>query len=272
MAEQQQPASLSLQIEEALRQAHKMEALGQMAAGLAHDFNNMLQGVVGALDIMQTRINLGQTGDLGGLLEVALMSLNRTASFTQSLLAFARPHSPDFGPVGVNAVIRSMRALLKCTVGERISLELILADGLSPAVCDPHQLENAVLNLAINARDAMPNGGKLVIETCHADLVSMQMGRTGRYINIRVADTGLGMSPDVADRAFDPFYTTKPAGSGTGLGLAMTKHFVERYRGCVNIQSDVGRGTSINLYLPCRRDDDEKAAVDPATMSVSPAL
>jgi signal transduction histidine kinase len=146
-----------------------------------------------------------------------------------------------------------METLLNCTLGERIELKLALADDLASTVCDPHQLENAVLNLTINAKDAMPAGGKLVIETCRADLGTGRAAlRKGRYIGVCVSDTGTGMRPDVAQRAFDPFYTTKPTGRGSGLGLAMTKHFVEQFGGSVSIESTVGRGTTIILYLPCR--------------------
>ena len=133
-----------------------------------------------------------------------------------------------------------------------------MAEGSPPTVCDRHQLENALLNLAINARDAMPGGGRLVIETYHAELGAERANlRQGRYIGIRVSDTGSGMAPEVAEHAFDPFYTTKPAGRGTGMGLTMTRHFVERFRGCVELKSALGQGTSIMLYLPCPRDSGE---------------
>ena len=253
---------ISAQVEEALRQAHKMAIVGQMAGGLAHDFNNLLQGVVGALDLMHKRIDQGRPDELAYPLDIAYMSLNRAADLTHRLLAFSRPHAVEFKSVNVNAVIASMRALLKCTLGTRIAFDLLLADGLGRTRCDPHLLENVLLNLAINAKDAMPDGGRLLIETFPANLRSERTGvRQGRYVGICVADSGTGMAADVADRAFEPFYTTKPAGRGTGLGLAMTRHFVEQCNGSANIESVLGQGTSIVLYLPCTSDDDENEAL-----------
>jgi signal transduction histidine kinase len=249
---------ISPQIEEARRQARKMEVFGQMTVGLAHDLNNMLQGVAGALDVMQTRIDRGQTGEISDLLQLAQMSLHRTSAFTHSLLAFSRPHRPDLKPVDVNKVITAMEPLLRFTLGDRVEFALALAEGPSSTVCDPHQLENALLNLVINAHDAMPDGGRLVIETYHAELGAERANlRQGRYIGIRVSDTGSGMAPEVAEHAFEPFYTTKPAGRGTGMGLTMIKDFVERFRGCVELKSALGEGTSIMLYLPCHRSGEE---------------
>lgn len=253
---------ISAQVEEALRQAHKMAIVGQMAGGLAHDFNNLLQGVVGALDVMHKRIDQGRTGELAYPLDIAYMSLNRAADLTHRLLAFSRPHAVELKSVSVNAVITSMGALLRCTLGPRVELDLLLAEGLGRTNCDLHQLENVLLNLAINAKDAMPDGGRLLIETFPANLRSEQTGtRQGRYVGICVADSGIGMAPEIAERAFEPFYTTKPAGRGTGLGLAMTRHFVEQCNGCANIESVVGQGTSIMLYLPCADDGDEGFAL-----------
>jgi signal transduction histidine kinase len=245
---------IAMQIQEALRHARKMETVGQMAAGIAHDFNNLLQGVGLALDAMQHRLDQGRTEEIASLVTATLTSVNKAGALAHRLLAFSRPHAVDWKPVGVNSVIASLQTMLSWTLGDRIELELILADDLATTICDPHQLENAVLNLAINAKDAMPDGGKLVIETCHADLSTERDDlRKGRYVGICVSDNGTGMRPDVAKRAFDPFYTTKPEGRGTGLGLAMTKQFVKQFDGGVNIVSVVGRGTSIMLYLPCHR-------------------
>ncbi|HSY85349.1 MAG TPA: ATP-binding protein, partial [Verrucomicrobiae bacterium] len=174
-------------------------------------------------------------------------------------------HRPDLEPVAVNEVIASMETLLRFTLGDRIEFALALTEGASAAICDRQQLENALLNLAINARDAMPGGGRLVIETYHAELGAERANlRRGRYIGIRVSDTGSGMAPEVAERAFDPFYTTKPAGRGTGMGLTMTRHFVERFRGCVELKSALGQGTSIMLYLPCPRDRGEARGAEEA--------
>jgi signal transduction histidine kinase len=223
---------------------------------------------VGAFDIMRAKIHRGQTRDLSRLLEVASMSLNRTSSLTRSLLAFARPHSFDLKRIDVNTVIRAMEDLIHCTLGDRIKLELVLTEGLSWIVCDPHQFENSILNLTINARNAMPDGGRLLIETCHAKIDDDLPGlRQGSYIGICVADTGAGMAAEVAARAFEPFYTTRPRGFGTGLGLTMTRHFVERFRGRVDIETAVGRGTSVMIYLPCRKDEQDdlgRTTVDPA--------
>jgi len=249
--------SISPRIEEAFRQARKMETLGQMAGGLAHDFNNMLQGVVSALDMMKTRINQGRTGDLACLPKVALLSLDRAAALAHHILSFSRPHAPDLKPIEVNTVVVSTKDLLRCVLGDQIEIEIALAEDLPPATCDPFQLENALLNLAINARDAMPNGGRLVIETCNASLGTEQTDlKQGRYVGICVTDDGAGMAPEVIERAFDPFYTTKALGQGTGLGLAMTKYFVEQVQGCVKIESILDQGTSITLYLPCTIEGD----------------
>lgn len=246
-----QGSSISPQVAEALRQAHKMAAVGQMPGGLAHDFNNLLQGVVGALDVVQRRIDQGRTEELAYPLDAALKSLNRAAALTHRLLAFSRPHALDLEPVDINAVIASMEALLTSALGDRIELDLVLIEALPPTMCDPHQLENAVLNLAINARDAMPHGGRVMIETFCAEPGERAGQPRGRYVGVRVADTGVGMTPYVAARAFDPFYTTKSPGRGTGLGLAMIRHFVEQFRGSVSVESAVGEGTSVTLYLPC---------------------
>ena len=259
---------MSPQIEEARRQARKMEVFGQMTVGLAHDLNNMLQGVAGALDVMQTRIDRGQTSEISDLLHLAQMSLHRTSAYTHSLLAFSRPRRADSAPVEVNEVVASMEPLLRLTLGDRIEFALALAEGPSSTVCDRHQLENALLNLAINARDAMAGGGRLVIETYHAELGAERANlRQGRYIGIRVSDTGSGMASEVAEHAFDPFYTTKPAGRGTGMGLTMTKDFVERYRGYVELKSAPGQGTSIMLYLPCHQDREAPHRGSAETMS-----
>jgi signal transduction histidine kinase len=210
---------ISPQIEEARRQARKMEVFGQMTVSLAHDLNNMLQGVAGALDVMQTRIDRGQTREISDLLQLAQMSLHRTSAFTHSLLAFSRPHRPDLQPLAVNKVIAAMEPLLRLTLGDRIEFALALAEGSPLTICDRHQLENALLNLAINARDAMPGGGRLVIETYHAELGAERANlRRGRYIGIRVSDTGSGMAPEVAEHAFDPFYHHQTGGPGNGHG------------------------------------------------------
>jgi signal transduction histidine kinase len=224
-----------------------------MAAGVAHDFNNMLHGVVGALDLMQTRVGLGQIDELSELLQTAQMSLRRTAAFTHSLLAFWRPRSVELKLVCVNAEIASIEGLLRCTIGDEIVLEFQPTTGLPSIECDPHQLENALLNMVVNARDAMSHGGKIIIRTFWADLDVEEIDPLRRRcVGICVADNGEGMPPDVMQHAFDPFYTTKQGGRGMGLGLTMIKHFVEHVGGQVELESSLGNGAAITLYLPTR--------------------
>jgi signal transduction histidine kinase len=248
-------AELSIfpEVEEALRQAQKMEMMGHMAAGVAHDFNNMLHGVMGALDLMRTRVGQGRMGELPDLLQTAQMSLRRTAAFTHSLLAFWRPRSVEWQRICINTEILSIEGLLRCTLGDGIGLEFQPTNGLPPIACDPHQLENALLNMVVNARDAMSNGGKIVIRTFWADYGAEENGPLGRRcVGICVADNGEGMPPDVVQHAFDPFYTTKHGGRGMGLGLTMIKYFIEQVGGQVKLESSVGNGTTITLYLPTR--------------------
>jgi signal transduction histidine kinase len=212
--------------EDALRQAQKMEAIGQLTGGIAHDFNNLLQGVVGSLHMLRSRAAAGRTADLGRYVDVALASADRAAALTHRLLAFARRQPLDPKPVDANRLVASLEDLVRRTAGPAIQVETVLAGGLWPTLCDPHQLENALLNLCINARDAMPEGGRLTIETGNAHLddayVAAQRDVTpGQYVALCVTDTGTGMPPEVIARAFDPFFTTKPLGQGTGLGLSM---------------------------------------------------
>jgi PAS domain S-box-containing protein len=243
------------QLEDLLRQSQKMEAVGQLTGGLAHDFNNMLMGIMGGMEIMRRRIADGKTRDLGRLIEMALSSAERAAALTHRLLAFSRRQSLDSRALDVNALVASIEDLLRRTLGERVAIALELGADTWTAIGDTNQLESAILNLAINARDAMPDGGRLTIGTAnarldadytdaHADLAP------GDYIKITVADTGVGMSPQVARRAFEPFYTTKPIGQGTGLGLSMVYGFAQQSKGHVSLESRIGSGTSVALYLP----------------------
>jgi PAS domain S-box-containing protein len=240
--------------EEALLQSQKMEAVGQLTGGIAHDFNNLLTGIVGSLDLLQTRLNQGRTDNVARYINAAMTSANRAAALTHRLLAFARrqPLIPE--GVDVNQLVVSLEDLLRRTIGESIDLEIAASDNLWCTLCDPNQLESALLNLAINARDAMPDGGKLVISTANARLGSVTADTPalspGDYICIAVSDTGVGMSAEVAARAFDPFFTTKPIGQGTGLGLSMIYGFARQSNGHVTIDSKLGRGTSVRLYLP----------------------
>ncbi|HET9161168.1 MAG TPA: PAS domain S-box protein, partial [Caulobacteraceae bacterium] len=243
------------QTEEALRQSQKMEAVGQLTGGIAHDFNNLLTGIMGSLDLMKRRIESGRVRELDRLMDAALASAQKAAALTHRLLAFARRQSLDAAPVDANSLIASMEELLHRTLGEQVELQIQLSPDAWPVLADANQLESAVLNLSINARDAMPQAGMLTIATAnvHVDPASVreQPGlKAGDYVQIRVSDTGEGMSPDVAAKAFDPFFTTKPIGQGTGLGLSMVYGFARQSGGHVTLDSREGQGTSITLYLP----------------------
>jgi signal transduction histidine kinase len=240
---------------EDLRQSQKMEAVGQLTGGIAHDFNNLLTGIVGSLDLMQTRITQGRTENLGRYIETAMSSANRAAALTHRLLAFARRQPLDPKPTDVNALISGMSDLLRRTTSEAIDLRVEPVPGLWPTLCDPHQLENAILNLVINARDAMPEGGVLAIRTANGrrdptDADPRKRLLPPEYVCITVSDTGTGMPDDVLARAFDPFFTTKPLGQGTGLGLSMIYGFARQSQGQTHIESEVGRGTTVSICLP----------------------
>jgi PAS domain S-box-containing protein len=245
--------------EEALRQSQKMEAVGQLTGGIAHDFNNLLTGIVGSLDLLQTRLNQGRTENATRYIDAAMTSANRAAALTHRLLAFARRQPLIPKSVDANQLVVSLEDLLRRTIGETIDLEIQASDDLWSTLCDPNQLESALLNLAINARDAMPDGGKLRIATANARLEGITADAPalspGDYICIGVTDTGTGMSADVAARAFDPFFTTKPIGQGTGLGLSMIYGFARQSNGHVTIDSKLAQGTSVKLYLPRHQGD-----------------
>jgi CheY-like chemotaxis protein len=232
-----------------------MEAVGQLTGGIAHDFNNLLTGVIGSLDLMQKRIAQGRFGDLERYQTIAMTSAKRAAALTHRLLAFARRQPLDPRPVNVRQLVRSIEELLRRTIGEAIQLDIVAADGLWSTFCDPHQLESSLLNLVINARDAMPDGGKLRIEIANCQLnaalaADLRDATPGAYVCLRVTDSGVGMPPAVRARAFDPFFTTKPLGQGTGLGLSMVYGFARQSEGHVHIDSETGRGTTVQLYLP----------------------
>jgi PAS domain S-box-containing protein len=241
-------------LEEQLRQAQKMEAVGQLTGGLAHDFNNLLQGIIGALDRAQHRIQQARASEADRFIGAALESASRAASLTHRLLAFSRRQTLDPKPTDPNKLIAGMEELIHRTMGPNIAVEVVGAAGLWPTKVDAPQLESAVLNLAINARDAMPNGGKLTIETANKWLDERAARERdvppGQYVSVCVTDTGVGMPPDVVARAFDPFFTTKPMGQGTGLGLSMVYGFVRQSGGQVRIYTEVGHGTTMCLYLP----------------------
>jgi len=262
--------------EAALRQSQKMEAVGQLTGGIAHDFNNLLQGITGSLEIIQRRVAQGKFGDLDRFIAGATTAANRAAALTHRLLAFSRRQPLDPKAVRANGLVASMEDLLRRTIGERVELELVLAGGLWVTKCDPNQLESAILNLAINARDAMPNGGNLTIETCNAHLdhayVARQRGvKPGQYVCICVSDTGTGMDADTIAKAFEPFFTTKPIGQGTGLGLSMIYGFAQQSEGYAKIYSELGQGTTFKLYLPRHRGALEDEHVEPRRSSVPPA-
>ena len=241
-------------VEDALRQSQKMEAVGQLTGGLAHDFNNLLTGIVGSLEMIRTRVGQGRIADLERYVTAALTSADRAAALTHRLLAFSRRQTLDPKPVMVNRLVIGMMDLLQRTVGPFITVATRLADNLGSTLCDPNQLENALLNLCINARDAMPNGGQIIIQTSiaefEAEFAAARDMAAGKYVSIAVTDTGTGMAPDVVARAFDPFFTTKPLGMGTGLGLSMIYGFAKQSMGQVRIHSKSGMGTTVRLYLP----------------------
>ena len=239
--------------EEQVRQFQKMEAVGQLTGGIAHDFNNMLAVILGGLNLLQRKLAKGET-DVERFLEAAIDGAQRAAGLTQRLLAFSRqqPLAPE--PLNPNKMIAGMADLLGRTLGETISLETVLGAGLWQVKADPGQLENAVLNLCVNARDAMADGGKLTIETSNAyvdDLVAQAFAiPAGQYVQVAVGDNGVGMTGEVIAKAFDPFFTTKEVGKGTGLGLSQVYGFVRQSGGHVKIYSEPGVGTTIKVYLP----------------------
>lgn len=241
--------------EEALRQSQKMEAVGQLTGGIAHDFNNMLTGIIGSLELLRRRLARGRTEDLDSLIDLGVTSANRAAGLTHRLLAFSRRQSLDSKAVQMNTLVLSMGELLQRSLNESIRLDMQLDEQLWVAEADPNQLESALLNLVLNARDAMPNGGNLVVQTRNrhldADFTEAYPNLApGDYVVLSVQDTGCGMPEAVISRAFDPFFTTKPIGQGTGLGLSMIYGFSKQSRGHVTIDSEVDKGTTVNLYLP----------------------
>jgi PAS domain S-box-containing protein len=240
--------------QDALRQAQKMEAVGQLTGGIAHDFNNLLTGIIGSLDLVRRRMATDNRDDIPRLMDAASAAALRAAALTHRLLAFGRRQSLDTRPNNVNQIITGIEDLLQRTMGERIELACRLSDDLWTASTDANQLESALLNLAINARDAMPDGGRLTIETANVQLDKAYTSlhedvQPGEYVAISVSDTGIGMPPEVLDKAVDPFFTTKPVGEGTGLGLSVIYGFAKQSRGHLRIYSAVGQGTTVKLYL-----------------------
>ena len=250
--------------EEALRQSQKMEAVGQLTGGIAHDFNNLLTGIMGSLELLQVRMRQGRLSEIDRYVAAAQGAAKRAASLTHRLLAFSRRQTLDAKPTDVNRLVSGMEELVRRTVGPQITLEVVTAPGLWSALIDASQLESALLNLCINARDAMPDGGRITIETANKWLDDRAARERdvppGQYLSLSVTDTGSGMTPDVIARAFDPFFTTKPLGQGTGLGLSMVYGFARQSGGQVRIYSEVGQGTTVGLYFPRHYSDGAETA------------
>nr|WP_284700816.1 response regulator [Robbsia betulipollinis] len=248
-------------IEEALRQSQKMEAVGQLTGGLAHDFNNLLMGITGSLEVLLIRLAQGRTDELERYVNVAKAAAKRASALTHRLLAFSRRQTLSPKRTDVNTLVSGMSELIRRTMGPGIVIEAVSAAGLWTTLIDPHQLENALLNLCINARDAMPDGGRLMIETGNTWLDERAAADrdlpAGQYVSLSVSDTGSGMLPEVVRCAFDPFFTTKPLGMGTGLGLSMVYGFVRQSGGQARIYSEPGKGTMVCLYLPRHAGDAE---------------
>ena len=242
-------------IEDQLRQSQKMEAIGQLTGGLAHDFNNLLTIIGGSLQVLQRRMDRGETGALQRYVDSATAGVAKASALTHRLLAFGRqqPLSPKI--VDANGLVKGMSDLLRRSLGEIVKIETVLAGGLWRAHVDANQLENAILNLTLNARDAMPDGGSLTIDTANVELDERYAAenpgaRTGQFVMIAITDTGTGMPSEVLNRAFDPFFTTKSPGQGTGLGLSQVYGFVRQSGGHIKIYSEERIGTSVKLYLP----------------------
>jgi signal transduction histidine kinase len=260
-AELETESKLRDEAEETLRQAQKMEAVGQLTGGIAHDFNNLLTVIIGNLDSVRRQFeNLPQTpSELAARLmkpiDSAMRGARSAAQLTQRLLAFSRRQALDPARVDLNRMVSDMLEMLRRSLGENISIETVLGAGLWPTFVDPHQVENAVLNLALNAKSAMPDGGHLTIETANTFLdeaYTSQFGdvEPGQYVMLCVTDTGTGIRPEILEHVFEPFFTTKPSGEGSGLGLAMVHGFVKQSGGHVRIYSELGHGTTMKIYLP----------------------
>jgi len=262
-------------IEDQLRQSQKMEAVGQLTGGLAHDFNNLLTGISGSLDLLQTRIAQGRTADLDRYFLAAQGAVKRASALTHRLLAFARRQTLDPKAVNANRLLSDLEELVRRTVGPGIQVEVVGTSSLWPIYVDPNQLENAVLNLCINARDAMPDGGKLTIETANRWMDSTAARQhdlpVGQYVSVCVTDTGVGMTPEVVAKAFDPFFTTKPLGEGTGLRLSMIYGFARQSGGQIRIYSEVGEGTTMCLYLPRHGEEAPMENEPVVTAALEPA-
>jgi PAS domain S-box-containing protein len=271
-----------LKAEELLRQAQKMEAVGQLTGGIAHDFNNLLTIVIGGLDMVGRQIPaLGATAAaerIARAKDMALQGVQRAVTLTDRLLAFSRQQPLAPKPIDANKLVSATCEFLRRTLGETVSLETALAAGLWRAHADPHQLENALINLTLNARDAMPEGGRVTIETANCYLDESYVSAipepvdVGQYVMIAVADTGTGMDPPTVERAFEPFFTTKEVGRGTGLGLSQVYGFVRQSAGHVRVYSELDEGTTVKIYLPCHVGADERVEAAEPTRAANGAI
>ncbi|MCF5293582.1 PAS domain-containing protein [Pseudomonas syringae] len=262
------------QIEDALRHSQKMDAVGQLTGGIAHDFNNLLAGISGSLELITKRLAQGRVGDVDRYVSVAPGAVRRAASLTHRLLAFSRRQTLSPRVTDVNGLIHDMEELIARTVGPEIDIKVVAHDDLWPALIDHAQLESSLLNLCLNARDAMPNGGRIIIETANASLEECTDPDhgipAGEHLSIRVTDTGIGMSPDIAAKAFEPFFTTKAIGAGTGLGLSMVYGFVRQSGGQIRVESVEGQGTSVVMHLPRHTAENAPRAVEPEVIEEPP--
>jgi nitrogen-specific signal transduction histidine kinase/ActR/RegA family two-component response regulator len=253
-------------LEQELRQAQKMEAVGQLTGGLAHDFNNLLAAIGGSLEVLRLLHAQGRVAEFDRYLVSASGAVKRAAALTHRLLAFARRQTLDAKPTDLNRLVADIEELIRRTVGPAVSLEVITTPGLWSTLVDQNQLESTLLNLCINARDAMPDGGRLTIETANRRLdersAQEQELSAGEYLSLSVSDTGTGMPPEVIARAFDPFFTTKPLGQGTGLGLSMVYGFARQSGGQVRIDSAVGAGSTVCILLPRHREEEQERLAD----------
>nr|WP_282706551.1 response regulator [Pseudomonas syringae] len=258
--------------EEALIQSQKMEAVGQLTGGLAHDFNNLLMGVTGNMELLLSRIRQERFTELDRYINAALEGSRRAASLTHRLLAFSRRQTLAPKATDIDLLVAGMDELIRRTVGPAIDMQVNTSRGLWATLVDPHQLENSLLNLCINAKDAMPDGGKLLIQTGNRHLTAVMATKyqlpAGRYVELSVSDTGTGMSNDVMARAFDPFFTTKPTGMGTGLGLSMIYGFARQSGGGVYITSKVGEGSKVCILLPMHEGEAETVVFDDSPLQV----
>jgi PAS domain S-box-containing protein len=263
------------QAQEALRQSQKMEAVGQLTGGLAHDFNNILAGISGSLEMMQNRINDGRISEIDRYMAGAQGATKRAAALTHRLLAFSRRQTLAPQPTDISRLVTDMQDLVQRTVGPHIAIKINAGDDTWPILVDPNQLENALLNLCINSRDAMPSGGEIAVEVGNHTFDDKEAFKLdvppGEYVLMSVTDTGTGMAKGVIDKAFDPFFTTKPIGMGTGLGLSMIYGFVRQSGGQIKIASRPGYGTTISIYLP-RHDEQERLEPQASRDTMRPGI